>query len=274
MPSPCNLWYDQLRAYLRIAQHMYLITGGGSGLGKALALALATREQSVLIIGRREHLLKETAALSPHIKYFVADVSTQAGLNSVCQHVSDIPHLDGLINNAGTLEPIAAIDGIQPETWHQALRTNLDPALFLPQILQQQLTRSRVLNISSGAAYFAIKGWAAYCVSKAALSMLTRCWQLESETMAFASVMPGIIDTEMQSIARSTVNLDPEQIHFYQRLKNNNRLLCPETVAEFLAWLLLETDEATYVSKEWDIYDTSHHASWLRSPHHVAHWDF
>lgn len=252
---------------------MFVITGGGSGIGRFLALSLANRNHSVLIIGRREHLLQETAAADTNINYLCADVSTMSGLESISDYLKDRPQIRALVNNAGILEPLAAIKDIKPADWHQTLKTNLDAALFLPQMLYNQLIKGRVLNIGSGAAYFAIKGWAAYCVSKAALSMLTKCWQIESESIAFASVMPGIIDTDMQTIARSDLNPCHESVGFYKRLKEHNRLVSSATVAEFLTWLLLDIDEKTYTSKEWDIYDTSHHKDWLRPPHQVLPWN-
>jgi benzil reductase ((S)-benzoin forming) len=251
-----------------------VITGGGSGIGRALAFSLVKRNQSVLIIGRREKLLHETATFSTNIRYFCADVSTQEGLESIKNHLHDTPHIKALVNNAGTLSPLALMRDIEPQSWQHTLNTNLNPALFLPQMLYDKLVNGRVLNIGSGAAYFAIKGWAAYCVSKAALSMLTNCWQAESDSVAFANVMPGIIDTKMQVLARSNVNPDPHQTNFYKRLKDHNRLVSPETVAEFLAWLLLDIEKKMYISKEWDIYDTNHHEAWLKPPHQVLHWDF
>ncbi len=252
---------------------MFIITGGGSGLGKALAITLANRDKSVLIVGRRQEFLKETASRFPSIEYLCADVSSVEGINLLVQRVNDVPHISALVNNAGTLQPIVSLKEMAINDWHQTLNTNLDAALFLPQKLYKQLINGRVLNIGSGAAYFAIKAWAAYCVSKAALSMLTKCWQLECEEIAFASVMPGIVDTGMQTMAREAKNMDVEQTKFYKNLNHSNRLLSAETVAEFLAWLLLDLDKKTYLSKEWDIYDSSHHAAWLRAPHEVPHWD-
>ncbi len=253
---------------------MYIITGGGSGIGKALALALAQRGKDVLIIGRREQLLKETAALSSSIQYLNADITTRNGLDAIKKRADSVAHVSALINNAGTLTPLALLKDITPDAWQNALNTNLTPALYLPQMLYEKLKGGRVLNIGSGAAYFAMQGWGAYCVTKAALAMLSKCWQLESSLVSFASVMPGIIDTHMQELARSNLNPDLGKSNFYQRLKDNGRLITSETVAEFLAWLLLETDELTYVSKEWDIYDTGHHKAWLKPPHQVLHWDF
>nr|WP_045097362.1 SDR family NAD(P)-dependent oxidoreductase [Legionella fallonii] len=253
---------------------MFIITGGGSGIGKALALTLAKQGKAVLIVGRREQALQETASVSSLIKYLCADVSTNEGLQSIKAYVDNVPQLSGLVNNAGTLGPIVPIQEMKHEEWHHTLRTNVDAPFFLSQLLYDKLSNGRVLNIGSQAAYFAIKGWSAYCASKATLAMLSQCWQLESQSVAFASVKPGIIDTDMQTIARTGVNMDPEHTRFYRRLKENSRLIAPETVAEFLAWLLLGVDRGTYVSQEWDIYDTGHHSNWLRPPHQVLHWDF
>ncbi|MBA2648755.1 MAG: SDR family NAD(P)-dependent oxidoreductase [Legionella sp.] len=254
---------------------MFIITGGGSGIGRALAIALAQRNKSVLIVGRREQALQATASNDPLIQTVCADISTPEGLKYIKKYLEKTPKITALINNAGTLEPITPLNQIQPHEWHQALNTNLNAALFLPQQVHQKLKQGRVLNIGSGAAYFPIKGWGAYCVSKAALAMLTRCWQLESEDIAFASVMPGIIDTQMQVLARNgSENMDTEQINFYTNLKINNRLISPETVAAFLTWLLLDVETTDYIAQEWDIYDKTHHQAWLKPNHQVLHWDF
>lgn len=257
----------------QIRDSMFIITGGGTGLGKALALALAARDKPVLIVARRQAPLQETAALSSLIDYLCADVSTQEGIDAVVNKAQHLPQLEGLVNNAGTLQPLASLHEMPLDAWNQALATNLNAALMLPQRLYTRLTHGRVLNIGSGAAYFAIKGWAAYCVSKAALAMLTQCWQLESPSVAFAHVMPGIVDTEMQAIARTGVSMDKEQSAFYQQLKQNNRLLTPEAVAQFLVWLLLDVDKTAYSAKEWDIYDSSHHNAWLSAAHQIPHWN-
>lgn len=253
---------------------MFVITGGGSGIGRALALALAGRGKKVLIAGRRASVLNQTALESSLIQTVCADVSTAEGREHIRASLQDVPRISALINNAGTLYPLTSLQNMQLKDWHQAFHTNLDAPLFLTQSLYDQLQEGRVLNIGSGAAYFAIKGWSAYCVSKAALSMLTQCWQLESDSVVFASVMPGIIDTDMQALARERCDMDMEHVLFYRRLKENNRLIAPETVAEFLVWLLLDSDKKTFASKEWDIYDRDHHHLWLKSPHQILHWDF
>ena len=250
-------------------ESVFVVTGGGSGIGRSLAHGLAMRNQAVLVIGRREHALIETAAFSPLINYFCADVSTHEGRCLILEHLNSLPRLTGLVHNAGIIDPMLPIDEISETDWRRVMATNLDAPLFLNQLLKDKLIGARVLHIGSGAAYFPVTGWAAYCVSKAALSMLTRCWQLECDSIAFASVMPGIIDTPMQAQIRDAVCMESEKNDFFKSLYKENKLITPETVASFICWLLLDIDKAHYISKEWDIYEQTHHHEWLTSPHRV-----
>lgn len=248
---------------------MFIITGGGSGIGKALAHALAMRNKPVLIIGRREPTLIETAKFSSLIDYVCADVSLSVERHRILACLEKVPVIEGLIHNAGVIEPILPITTIDETAWRHVMATNLEAPLFLSQLLQDKLVNGRVLHIGSGAAYFPVAGWAAYCTSKAALSMLTRCWQLESDGAAFTSVMPGIIDTDMQAQIRDASHMHAEKTDFFKRLHEEKQLLSPATVAMFLCWLLLDIDAEQYVSQEWDIYDQTHHQAWLVPPHSV-----
>lgn len=248
---------------------MFVVTGGGSGIGKALALALASRGKSVLIIGRQKSRLLEVSDRSDLIDFLVADVTTKKGRQQIVDYLRDAGPLEGLVHNAGVIDPIMSVEKIEESAWQHVMATNVDAPLFLNQQLIHQLPQGRVLHIGSGVAYFPVAGWAAYCVSKAALSMLTRCWQLECSMPAFASVMPGIIDTDMMTTICQSKQMHADKLNFFLQLKQNNQLLSTETVALFLCWLLLDIDTTLYRSKEWDIYDTSHHAAWLPKTHIV-----
>lgn len=248
---------------------MFVITGGGSGIGQALAFALAKRGQSVIIAGRSIETLQQTAEQNDHISYIQADISQEEGRANLVDYLGRFKRLSGLIHNAGTINPIIPITDITLNQFRQVMATNVEGPLCLNQMLLGKLTGGRVLHVGSGAAYFPVKGWVAYCTSKAALSMLTQSWQLECSDPVFASVMPGIIDSAMQAEIRHCSAMDPEKLKFFQKLKAEDRLISCETAAQFLGWLLLDVDAAIYVSKEWDIYDDSHHRQWLKSPHQV-----
>lgn len=252
---------------------MYVITGGGSGLGRALTHHLALKKQSVLVVGRREEKLVETSAFSPLIEYLTVDVATIEGRDSLVNYLKSAPRISGLVNNAGIIDPICRLENLDVQEWRKNWMTNVEAPLFLTQALSTQLKEGRVLNIGSGAAYFPTGGWTAYCVSKAALSMLTRMWQLESKEVAITSVMPGIVETEMMKTIRKSEEMDADKSKFFQELKTKNQLISPEVVACFLSWLLLKCNASTYISQEWDIYDTTHHMHWLPRQDAVPTWD-
>lgn len=252
---------------------MFVITGGGSGVGRALALALAEKGKTVLIAGRHERTLMNVAQASNLIEYVVTDVSTHEGRQCLIERVQAHPLLEGLIHNAGTIAPIIPLSQINESAWRQMMSTNLDAPLFLTQGLLHRLSEARVLTIGSGAAYFPVVGWSGYCVSKAALSMLTRCWQLECPEIAIASVMPGIVDTDMTHAICESQHMSPEKLDFFKQLKQNHQMLSVDTVALFLRWLLLDLEATEFSSAEWDIYESKHHAKWLPKTHVIPYWE-
>ena len=235
---------------------MFVITGGGSGIGRALTESLVARGSRVLIVGRREQLLQETAKLSNSIDYIQADIASEVGLQSLVMRLKYENSLSGLIHNAGVIDPIMPMADLEPQAWRKILSINLDAPFFLTQALKQQLVGGRVLHVGSGAAYFPVAGWAPYCVSKAGLAMLTKCWQLECPEIAFASVMPGIIDTDMQAQIRASTSMQQDKYEFFLNLKKNHQLLSVQQVASYLTWLLLDIESTEFSSKEWDIYES------------------
>jgi NAD(P)-dependent dehydrogenase (short-subunit alcohol dehydrogenase family) len=238
---------------------VFVITGGGSGIGRALALALNNLGHPVVIVGRRQSCLDEVVAQAQQIKACCADVATPFGRQTLVDYLRQFQRLQALVHNAGMIEPICTLRELPEVAWRTLMATNLDAPLYLTQALYPQLIGGRVLHIGSGAAYFPVQGWGGYCVSKAALSMLTRCWQLEHPEIAVASVMPGIIDTDMQAVIRASTNMDSVKHDYFLELKRTNRLLSPQTVGEYLAHLLLEVSSTEFVSKEWDIYTDGAH---------------
>ncbi len=250
---------------------MFIVTGGGSGIGRALACELANRGQKVLIIGRNQERLEQTAAHSTLIDICAVDLLKSDSIQFIVNTLKNIEHLDGIIHSAGMIDPIVPINNITQESWQNILTLNLTIPLLLTQSLLDKLNNARVLTIGSGAAYFPVTGWSGYCVSKSGLAMLMRCWQLEfrNKNTFFANVMPGIIATNMQTIIRQSQAMDPEKLAFFNQLFETKKLITADTVAQFLCWLLLSITPAEYIACEWDIYDVSHHHNWLVEPYRV-----
>lgn len=243
---------------------MIVVTGGGSGIGQALAQSLASRGENVLILGRREDKLQETAKVSPkYISYLACDLS-QADDRATFVRDLDVPSIKGLVHNAGLLEPLKPLADITLAEWQQSQAINVEAPLFLTQALLPKLKGGRVLHLSSGAAHDAYSHWGAYCTSKSALYMLYKLFKQEVPDVHFGSVMPGITDTAMQDIIRCSDTLPKDVLAFFRTLKTENKLLSTQTVAEFLTWLMLDVSASRYSENEWDIYDRSLHKEWLK----------
>lgn len=200
-----------------------VVTGGGTGIGAAVASALAARGAKVLISGRRLEPLRslaDAAAPAGSIVPVQADVSTADGVEAIraAAAAAGLP-VRFLIHNAAILGPIAPLASVSRDEWREAFAINVDGPLFLTQALLPLMTSSgvagggagdasaapRILHIGSGAAHSVIEGWGAYCTTKASLHMLYRVLAVElgKAGVLVGSVKPGVVDTPMQAAIRS-----------------------------------------------------------------------
>ena len=137
---------------------MFVITGGSRGIGAALAQTLASKNHTVLIIGRDKQALQNVAATSPHINRLCADVATSRGRDAIITYLHTTPTIQGLIHNAGSIEPIEPMRHLDENAWRALMNLNLDAPFFLTQKLYKKLLGGRILHISSGAAHFPVTG--------------------------------------------------------------------------------------------------------------------
>ncbi len=243
-----------------------LITGGGTGIGRALAERFAAKGWRVTIVGRRLELLQEVARDYPDkISIISADVGSIQDRQKIVSEAKGT--LDLLVHNAAVLGPVGPILDQSPEDWKSHMATNVEGPLFLTQALLPNLVEnSRVVNISSGAAHQGIPGWGMYCTSKAALFMLGQLLkdELAQRNIWFGSVRPGIVDTPMQAEIRA---LEPENfpmVEQFRQYKATGALVTSELVAQYLEWLLLEVSGPQLGEREWDIRDAEWQSAWQK----------
>ena len=234
-----------------------VITGGGSGIGRALAICFAQREAQVLIIGRRKEKLIETAATVPgKIEWLQGNVADEGDRLLIRDHVQKAG-VRFLIHNAAILGPIKPVVAFTQDEWQQVLDINLTAPLFLSALLIPFMQKGRILHISSGAAHYPLKSWGAYCVSKAGLLMLYRMMNedIDSGDIVVGSLRPGIVNTEMQAhIRKADLKRFPHLARFHD-FHREQQLEDPATVADFAHWLLTATPDTSFAEKEWDIRD-------------------
>ena len=243
-----------------------LITGGGTGIGRALAERFAAKGWQVTIVGRRLELLQEVARDYPDkISIISADVGRNQDRQKIVSEAKGT--LDLLVHNAAVLGPVGPILDQSPEDWKSHMATNVEGPLFLTQALLPNLVEnSRVVNISSGAAHQGIPGWGMYCTSKAALFMLGQLLkdELAQRNIWFGSVRPGIVDTPMQAEIRTLEPEDFPMVEQFQQYKATGALVTSELVAQYLEWLLLEVSGPQLGEQEWDIRDAEWQSAWQK----------
>ena len=243
-----------------------LITGGGTGIGRALAERFAAKGWRVTIVGRRLELLQQVARDYPDkISIISADVGRNQDRQKIVSEAKGT--LDLLVHNAAVLGPVGPILDQSPEDWKSHMATNVEGPLFLTQVLLLKLVEnSRVVNISSGAAHQGIPGWGMYCTSKAALFMLGQLLkdELAQRNIWFGSVRPGIVDTPMQAEIRALKPENFPMVEQFRQYKATGALVTSELVAQYLEWLLLEVSGPQLGEREWDIRDAEWQSAWQK----------
>jgi uncharacterized oxidoreductase len=188
---------------MKITGNTMLITGGGSGIGRGLAEAFHSSGNKVIIAGRRECVLQETAAASPGMEYLVLDQKNPVEVRNLAAKLEKrFPALNVLINNAGILRVEDLVSGEIAHT-EVTINTNLLGPMRMTAALIRQLMRqpqAAILNVSSALAMVPGAMMPAYCASKAALHSYTQClrYQLRNSSVQVIEIVPPRVETELQ----------------------------------------------------------------------------
>lgn len=248
-----------------------IVTGAGRGIGKAIALTIAEAGADVTVAARTAEQIGQTAKeihqLGRRALVVPADVTKKDQVENVVeQTISQFGKIDILVNNAGTgiLKPIAFVPGMKfagwqvadswdtpltEEDWHLVLNTNLTSAFLFAQAVGPHMLKrkkGKVVNISSNSANLAPPYFSAYCVSKAGLSMFTRCLAIEWApfNICVNAVGPGDVLTELNA----PVLGDPEMKRFMLESIPLGRL--GETREIALLVVYLASEASNYVTGE------------------------
>lgn len=187
----------------------FAITGVSRGLGEALFEQLAAgREHRVAGVGRTftERQRALAAAAPERIALYATDLAAEgADLAGPMAFATREATHAYLILNAGMVEPVGPIGGLDPGVVRDSVAVNLTAPMLAADAFLRALppeTPATVLFISSGAAARPTEGWAAYCAAKAGGEMFFRVLAEERPGITVASINPGRMDTEMQGVLR------------------------------------------------------------------------
>ncbi|MCP3805188.1 SDR family oxidoreductase [Allokutzneria sp. A3M-2-11 16] len=215
-----------------------LITGAGTGIGRATALLFAERGDNVVIVGRRAEPLAEVAVHDGAIHAIATDITGPgAPERIVAEAVERFGGLDVLVNNAGIVrdEPMG---GITPDAVSAQLATNFTAPVLLTQAAVPHLRRDNgvVVNVSTAVA---LRGWptsSVYAATKAAVDTFTRSWAVELAPLGVrvVAVAPGAIDTPIAEHQ----GLSPEQRAATRAWQMEHTPLKRVGSAEEVAWAI------------------------------------
>jgi NAD(P)-dependent dehydrogenase (short-subunit alcohol dehydrogenase family) len=185
-----------------------VITGGGSGVGQAIALKLASQDWRVVILGRRAEALKATIRLAgahaSRITHQVCDIGNPSAVAEMGKQVLDeLGEVHLLVNAAGTNAPRRALEVLSLDDYHAMIATNLNGAYYCVQAFLPQMRARKsglIVNIVSDAAKQAsAKAGPAYVMSKFGLVGLTQSINAEERPNGIraCAILPGDIDTPL-----------------------------------------------------------------------------
>lgn len=192
---------------MELSGQVALVTGGGRGLGRAMAFALAAAGAVVGVCARSGDELAETVARIEQrggkALAVRADVSQRADAERVIITIEErLGPLDVLVNNAGIAGPLGPLAEVDPDAWWHTQEINVRGTLYctravLPGMLRRG--RGRIINTSSGAANGPMPDLSAYVVSKTALQRFTECLAFETQGKGIAAfaLVPGLVRTAM-----------------------------------------------------------------------------
>ena len=230
-----------------------LVTGASSGIGRACALELGREGASVLAAGRRADRLadvvREIEGAGGRAAAATGDVRNAAAADAlVAAATKAFGRLDALVNAAGVIGNGSVIDG-STEEWDRVMDSNLTSVARMTRAAAKPLIESRgtITTVSSVAGLRPYAGLAAYCVSKAAVDMFTRCAALDfaPHGVRVNAVNPGVVVTELHTVSQAIADYPA----FLERSKTTHplgRVGSPEEIAALILFLM--SDEAGWIT--------------------------
>jgi meso-butanediol dehydrogenase / (S,S)-butanediol dehydrogenase / diacetyl reductase len=190
----------------RLKDKVAIVTGGGTGIGRAIALAFGREGAKVAVLGRRREPLHRVAGelsqLGTKAVAVCCDVTKNQEVQRAVEEVrKTLRGVNVLVNNAGVLS-VSTIETISEEDWDQVMEINLKGPFLMSRAVLPAFRRAgggAIVNIASVLGLLAMKDRAAYCASKGAVVLLTKAMALDHahQNVRVNCICPAIVETEL-----------------------------------------------------------------------------
>jgi len=229
-----------------------IVTGAGSGIGRACALALAREGATVALVGRRKRLLEEVAReIGESSLVLAADVARKDEVSRVVEHtVARFGAVNVLLNNAGVLH-IGTAEQITEEQWDETFNTNVRALWLLSRAVLPAMRKAgggSIINMASVLGINGARNRASYAASKGAVVLLTKCMAIDHghENIRVNAICPSFVETDLTAAVISKAP-DPSSVR-KERIAVHpiGRLGQPEDIAGLAVYLA--SDESSWVT--------------------------
>jgi len=203
---------------MKVEGKVILVTGGGSGIGRNLVLSLVQRGAEVATVDINADTIQETVELAGDlgnkISTYVLNIADRKLVESLPDKI--IGHhgaIDGIINNAGIIQPFVKINDLSYEAIERVMNVNLWGPIyvtktFLPHLLERP--EAHIVNMSSMGGFFPFPGQTMYGATKAGIKLLTEGLhsELNDTNVKVTVVFPGAIETNISTNSGVTLNIE------------------------------------------------------------------
>lgn len=192
---------------MKVQNKVIVVTGGGSGMGRELTLNLLSKNAKVIAIDINQNGLQETVSLAGANKNnlctFVVDITSKVAVEALFEKaIIQFGFVDGIINNAGIIQPFIKVNELSYEAIERVMNVNFYGTLYMTKtFLPHLLTRpeAHIVNVSSMGGFLPVPGQTIYGASKAAVKLLTEGLhsELTNTNVKVTVVFPGAVNTNI-----------------------------------------------------------------------------